>query len=223
MTDSTLNLEDALASYESGDFEKAFRQLTSLADAGDPAAQFNLGKMYAEGDGAPKDMARAYFWLEISAAGVSKPEFVIALREQLAEEMSLREMTEAKALLHEFYAETKKEKVTPLCVEVTQQGHELESFFKILRGNEGFFVRVPGEDLEEKEFYEGIVDNDLYDTDEHGLSYGDPVRFALGEIIPPQFWSPTGGLVMGMYRYTLAHLRSTDETKHGLHIRPAAN
>ena len=221
MTDSTLNLEDALASYESGDFEKAFRQLAPLADAGDPAAQFNLAKMYAEGDGAPKDMARAYFWLEISAAGVSKPEFVIALREQLAEEMSLREMTEAKALLHEFYAETKKEKVTPLCVEVTQQGHELESFFKILRGGEAFFVRVPGADFGDQEFYDGIADNDLHNTEEHRLNYGDPVRFAFGEVIPPQYWSSTGGWKFGMYRYTLGHLQSADETKHGLHIRPA--
>ena len=221
MTSSQTELEAALAAYRRGDFESALAQLVPLAKAGETDAQLHLARMYSEGEGVNVDRVQAYFWLELSCESAAAAEYMIALREQLAAEMSRPEMDAARRLLAEHYAAIAPQKVTPLCVEVTKSESDVESFFKILRGGEAFFVRVSGADFGDQEFYDGIADNDLCNTEEHGLNYGDPVCFALGEIIPPQYWSATGGWTFGMYRYTLGHLQSTDETKHGLHIRPA--
>jgi len=39
-----------------------------LAEEGDPAAQYNLGVMYANGEGVPTNYIRAYAWRNIAAA-----------------------------------------------------------------------------------------------------------------------------------------------------------
>ena len=41
------DLEDGLAAYEVGDYQKAFRLFKPLAEQGYADAQFNLGLMYA--------------------------------------------------------------------------------------------------------------------------------------------------------------------------------
>ena len=42
------------------------------AEAGNAVAQFNLGGMYAEGRGVPKDDVEAYAWFNISAVSNQK-------------------------------------------------------------------------------------------------------------------------------------------------------
>ena len=59
--------EDALAAYERQDYATALRLLKPLADQGNPAAQFNLGFMYANGRGVPKDDAQAVKWYRLAA------------------------------------------------------------------------------------------------------------------------------------------------------------
>jgi uncharacterized protein len=39
----------------------------TLAEEGNPTAQFLLGVMYAQGKGVQKDFVSAYFWLSMSA------------------------------------------------------------------------------------------------------------------------------------------------------------
>ena len=41
--------------YEAGDFKTAIRRLTPLANGGFAEAQYALGRMYARGEGVPKD------------------------------------------------------------------------------------------------------------------------------------------------------------------------
>ena len=53
------DLEDAAAAYKSGDYEKAFWLLKPLAEQGHAGSQFNLGSMYKDGYGVPKDNAKA--------------------------------------------------------------------------------------------------------------------------------------------------------------------
>jgi len=53
------DFEDALAAANAGDFQKAFRLWKPLAEQGNADAQFNLGFMYDNGDGVPKDDAKA--------------------------------------------------------------------------------------------------------------------------------------------------------------------
>lgn len=48
------------------DYAAALGEFTTLAEDGDPFAQFLLGLMYAEGKGVQQDFASAYFWLSLS-------------------------------------------------------------------------------------------------------------------------------------------------------------
>jgi TPR repeat protein len=65
-------------SYDTGtgvrrDAAEAARWFRRAADQGDPAAQQNLGIMYANGDGVPQDPAAAYLWLTLAAAQAPEP------------------------------------------------------------------------------------------------------------------------------------------------------
>ena len=53
---------------ERGDYATAMRELRPLAEQGLAAAQFNLGLLYANGQGVQKDDARARQWYEKAAA-----------------------------------------------------------------------------------------------------------------------------------------------------------
>ncbi len=51
-----------LKAYKRGDYPTAFREFKVLAKKGDPRAQTNLGAMYAEGKGTPRDDVEAFLW-----------------------------------------------------------------------------------------------------------------------------------------------------------------
>ena len=53
--------------YQSGDFSTARAIWQTLADTGHPAAQFNLGVIYADGRGTPRDMVKALDWWQKAA------------------------------------------------------------------------------------------------------------------------------------------------------------
>jgi|SRR5450755_5167491 len=55
-------LEDGIATYRSDDYATALRILPSLAEQGNAAAQFNLGSMYAHGQGVTLDYREAVKW-----------------------------------------------------------------------------------------------------------------------------------------------------------------
>jgi TPR repeat protein len=55
-------LDDGLAAYDSGDYLAAYRELRPLADAGDPAAQHALARMFFAGQGMPRDAVAAMGW-----------------------------------------------------------------------------------------------------------------------------------------------------------------
>ncbi len=50
--------EDGVAAYKRGDYATALRLWRPLAEQGDADAQFNLGLMYANGEGVPQDYRR---------------------------------------------------------------------------------------------------------------------------------------------------------------------
>lgn len=60
--------EEGVAALQAGDFARAKAEFEPLAEAGDGAAQYNLGTIYRFGQGAPKDYALARDWLGKSAA-----------------------------------------------------------------------------------------------------------------------------------------------------------
>ena len=54
--------EDALLAYNKGDFATALRLYRPLAKRGDTRAQEAIGRMYARGEGVPKNEAEAVRW-----------------------------------------------------------------------------------------------------------------------------------------------------------------
>lgn len=54
--------DDAVRSYASGEYKKAYQLFLPLAESGDADAQFHLGLMYDNGLGVEKDSATAEKW-----------------------------------------------------------------------------------------------------------------------------------------------------------------
>lgn len=60
-------LKEGLAAYGRGDFAGAAAALQAAAAGGDPAAQYNLGRLYFAGEGVPQDSAAALHWYLMAA------------------------------------------------------------------------------------------------------------------------------------------------------------
>ena len=54
--------------YEKGDYATALREWEPLAKQGDADAQYNLGLMYANGEGVLQDNLYAHMWWNIAAS-----------------------------------------------------------------------------------------------------------------------------------------------------------
>jgi uncharacterized protein len=54
--------DQARAAYKKGDYATAATEMIKLAKHGDAKAQVNLGSMYAEGQGLPRDNKKAEYW-----------------------------------------------------------------------------------------------------------------------------------------------------------------
>ena len=66
---TTQLFDAAVDAYERGDYATALAGLQNYAEQGNATAQFNLGLMYANGEGVPKDDAEAVRWYRL-AVGV---------------------------------------------------------------------------------------------------------------------------------------------------------
>ncbi len=60
-------LEGGLAAHERGDYATALRLFRPLGEQGNASARYNLGVMYALGQGVPRDYVQAYMWFDLSA------------------------------------------------------------------------------------------------------------------------------------------------------------
>lgn len=56
-----------LAAFEKGDFQTAIAEWTPLAEKGDVAAQFNLGVIYQNARGVPRDNTKAFYFFRHAA------------------------------------------------------------------------------------------------------------------------------------------------------------
>jgi len=64
---SAQDFKDGVAAAKRGDFGEARAVWTALAEAGDPASQYNLAMLYARGDGVEADLAAAARWFRKAA------------------------------------------------------------------------------------------------------------------------------------------------------------
>jgi hypothetical protein len=58
---------DGVKTFMSGDYPTAFKIFTPLAEQGNAGAQFNLGRMYDDGQGVPQDYKLAVKWYSAAA------------------------------------------------------------------------------------------------------------------------------------------------------------
>jgi len=66
---SSVDLSDAEAAFETGDYGSAFNAYQRHADAGDPEAQFRLARLYEQGYGVKQDEEWAITWYRKAATG----------------------------------------------------------------------------------------------------------------------------------------------------------
>jgi TPR repeat protein len=80
--------------------------LRLAADQGLGEAQHNLGVMYGTGAGVPQDYVQAHMWLNLAASrrtGEDR-ETSVSLRDQIAEELTPDDLSEAQRLAREWDA-----------------------------------------------------------------------------------------------------------------------
>ena len=61
------DLQKGLTAAQSGDNATALHEWTTLAEQGNAYAQFNLGLMYANGQGVPRDDKTVVKWFTLAA------------------------------------------------------------------------------------------------------------------------------------------------------------
>ncbi len=96
--------EDGLAAHERGDYATALRLFRPLGEQGNASAQYNLGVMYALGQGVPRDNVQAYMWFDLSARyleGVER-DCMVQIRDVIASDMTPAQIAEAQRLAREW-------------------------------------------------------------------------------------------------------------------------
>ncbi len=74
------SLQEAKSAIEAKNYKKAYEIYQSLAQEGDAKAQYNLGLMYASGDGVKYDLAQAANWYKKSAdLGYKEAQYALAV------------------------------------------------------------------------------------------------------------------------------------------------
>ena len=91
--------QKGLTAAQSGDFATALREWTPLAEQGNADAQYNLGLMYANGDGVLQDYVYAHMWFNIAASSGHKN--ASKTRDIVAERMTPADISTAQDLARE--------------------------------------------------------------------------------------------------------------------------
>ena len=96
---SSADPKKAWAAYEAGDFAAALRVFNELAAQGDSSAQYNLGMMYAFGQGVVQSNTYAHMWWGFAA--LSGDPDSASYRDFLAKGMSSEDILRAEELARE--------------------------------------------------------------------------------------------------------------------------
>jgi len=98
---------DADAAYARGDYATTYRLLKPLAEGGNAKAQYNLGFMYDQGLGVPKDYVLTHMWFSLAASRFhasegEKRELAVKSRNLVASKMTPAQIAEAQRLAREW-------------------------------------------------------------------------------------------------------------------------
>ena len=94
------NSKTGVDAYEKGDYATALMEFRVLAEQGDAIAQYNLGLMYANGRGVPRDYVQAHLWANLAAAQGN--ELARKARDIVAKKMTPAQIAEAQRLAREW-------------------------------------------------------------------------------------------------------------------------
>ena len=94
------DLEVGVEAWGRGDYDTALKEFRLLAEQGHTEAQMNLGIMYSQGQGVPKDSVQAYRWC-ILAAGQGD-DLAEKFKNHLEKSMTLEQLAEAQRLAGEW-------------------------------------------------------------------------------------------------------------------------
>ena len=83
-----------------GDYAAALREWRPLAEQGHAQAQYNLGVMYANGQGVAQDKVQAHMWLNL--ADRQGFESAAIIRDKVAGMMTFKQFAEAHKLAREW-------------------------------------------------------------------------------------------------------------------------
>ncbi len=83
-----------------GDYDRAVQEFRLLAEQGHAQAQLNLGILYSQGRGVPKDSVQAYRWYTLAAA--QGDDLAGKFKDHLEKSMTLDELAEAQRLAREW-------------------------------------------------------------------------------------------------------------------------
>lgn len=92
--------------YRQRNYGQALRCWEETARRGNSAAQFNIARMYALGEGVPYNRMEAYKWMTI-ASRAGRPEASKALT-GLKKQMSPEEIAEGEERVRRFYTEGRR-------------------------------------------------------------------------------------------------------------------
>ena len=100
-------LEDGAAAYARQDYALAVQWYRKAADQGNADAQFNLGVMYANGQGVLQDYVTAHKWFNLAVSGLSASETTqrnaaVTYRDRVAARMTPAQIAEAQRLAREW-------------------------------------------------------------------------------------------------------------------------
>ncbi len=99
------DFEVGVEAWGCGDYETALREFLPLANQGHAQAQVNLGILYSQGRGVPKDNVQAYRWYTLAAN--QGDDLAEKFKDHLEKSMTLDELAEAQRLVREGKAEGK--------------------------------------------------------------------------------------------------------------------
>lgn len=93
-----------MAAFEKQDYSAALAILGDAAIAGDPDAQFVLGRMYARGLGVLQDFVQAHRWYNVAAANGQR--MAPLARDAISEEMTAEQIALAQQMAQKSMAES---------------------------------------------------------------------------------------------------------------------
>ncbi len=94
------DFEGGVEAWGRGDYDTALREFRPLAEQGHAQAQVNLGILYSQCQGVPKDYVLAHMWLNLAEAKGVKA--TVKMRDLLEKNMTPAQLAEAQRLAGEW-------------------------------------------------------------------------------------------------------------------------